>query len=69
MGSKALLEKRHNILKLIRQELQKSKTFIDIDHHKNDSIDYFIWAGMPEGLIGNTICHYEFIIFPKIQII
>ena len=65
MASQEIIEKRIAILKLIKQELQKSETFLDIDNPQNDYIDYFIWAGTSDGLIGNTICHYEFIIFPK----
>lgn len=65
MSSKDIIEKRITILKLIKQELQKSKIFIDVDNPQNCYIDYFIWAGTFDGLIGNTICHYEFIIFPK----
>ena len=65
MASQEIIEKRIAILKLIKQELQKSETFLDIDNPPNDNIDYFIWAGTSDGLIGNTICHYEFIIFPK----
>lgn len=60
-----MIDKRISILKLIKQELQKSKTFIDVDNPQNDYIDYFIWAGTNDGIIGTTICHYEFIIYPK----
>ena len=65
MSSQEIIDKRIRILKLIKKELQKRKTFIDINNPQNDSIDYFIWAGTSDGYIGNTVCHYEFIIYPR----
>lgn len=65
MMSQDKQKNRIQLLKLIKQELQKSKVFVDVDNPQNDSINYFIWTGTNDGIIGNSICHYEFIIYPK----
>lgn len=67
MASQEIIEKRIAILKLIKQELQKSETFLDIDNPPNDNIEYGLGRAMVLLVIQFVIMNLSS--FLKVQII